>query len=275
MLLLVLAAALILGGCGGEPRTLTSITVTPNSITVGINQSQQFFATAYDSAGQTLSRTFTWSVSGGIGSIDSNGLFRAGSLEGTGYVTAVADSISGNATVAVSQKGWISGLITDTDGKRGSYINVILTDMPSISASSDINGNYTLSNVPAGTHEVKTLENVNYIPSTREAVVSSGASTVLNITLTPRVTVIPGSDTESRIFSTITINGTLRNNGSTEAKGVVVTYLYYNSAGTLIGSGLTNQLNITAEGTRSYSIAFSLDEISYASKTRTISVTSY
>lgn len=273
MFLLVPAAALILGGCGGEPRTLTSITVTPNSITVGINQSQQFFATAYDSAGQTLSRTFTWSVSGGIGSIDSNGLFRAGSLEGTGYVAAVADSISGNATVAVSQKGWISGLIIDTDGKRGSYINVILTDMPSISASSDINGNYTLSNVPAGTHEVKTLENVNYIPSTREVVVSSGASTVLNITLTPRVTVV--SDTESKIFSTITINGTLQNNGSTEAKGVVVTYLYYNSAGTLIGSGLTNQLNISAKGTQTYSISFSLTEISYASKTRTISVTSY
>ena len=83
---------------------LTSIVVAPANISVNVAGAQQFTAIAYDQNNNPLSPqpTFTWSVSGG-GMIDSAGLFTAGASAGGPYtVTAQSGSVSGSATVSVT-----------------------------------------------------------------------------------------------------------------------------------------------------------------------------
>ncbi len=86
-------------------QTLTSIVVSPASASVNTSATQQFTATARDQFATSLSAqpTFTWTVSGG-GSIGTGGLFTAGSSAGGPYtVSAQSGSITGTASVTVTQ----------------------------------------------------------------------------------------------------------------------------------------------------------------------------
>ncbi len=86
-------------------QTLTSIAVSPASASVNTSATQQFSATARDQFATSLSPqpTFTWTVSGG-GSISGSGLFTAGASAGGPYtVTAQSGSITGTASVTVTQ----------------------------------------------------------------------------------------------------------------------------------------------------------------------------
>jgi len=97
-----------LAACGSDnstaPRTLATITVTPASPTLTAGNTQQFTAVGKDANGNVVSFTPTWSVSGGAGTIDDNGMFTAGSTAGTftNAVTATSGSITGSATVTVT-----------------------------------------------------------------------------------------------------------------------------------------------------------------------------
>lgn len=84
--------------------TLNSIAVTPASITVPLSGTQDFNAQAKDQFGAVLATqpAFTWTVSGG-GSINSTGIFTAGSASGGPYtVTATAGAKSGTANVSIA-----------------------------------------------------------------------------------------------------------------------------------------------------------------------------
>jgi hypothetical protein len=88
-------------------QTLTSIVVSPASATVNTGATQQFTATARDQFTANLGTqpSFTWSVSGG-GSINTSGLFTAGSTAGGPYtVTAASGGKSGTASVTVAGGG--------------------------------------------------------------------------------------------------------------------------------------------------------------------------
>ncbi len=83
---------------------LTSISVSPASASVAANGTQQFTATGKDQFGNVMSPqpSFTWTVSGG-GTINSSGLFTAGSTAGGPYtVTAASGGVSGTASVTVT-----------------------------------------------------------------------------------------------------------------------------------------------------------------------------
>lgn len=83
---------------------LTSISVSPSSASVTANGTQQLTATAKDQFGNALSPqpSLIWTVSGG-GTINSSGLFTAGSMAGGPYtVTATSGSLSGTASVTVT-----------------------------------------------------------------------------------------------------------------------------------------------------------------------------
>ena len=87
-------------------QTLTTITVSPATATVGSDQTQQFAAVAYDQFGAALagapsgSPAYTWSVSSGGGSISSSGLYTAPYASGLASVQAAAGSgINSNAAV--------------------------------------------------------------------------------------------------------------------------------------------------------------------------------
>jgi hypothetical protein len=82
-------------------QTLTSITVTPGSLTVAGGNSQQFTATGYDqfSAVMNPEPTFSWNTTGG-GTITA-GSFTASQVGGSYTITAAVGSISGMAGVNV------------------------------------------------------------------------------------------------------------------------------------------------------------------------------
>ena len=90
--------------CTTAAPVLTTITVAPSSASVQTGATQQFTATGRDQFGQLMSPqpTFSWEVSGG-GTIDSAGLFTAGSIAGGPFnVTATSGSVNGTASVTVT-----------------------------------------------------------------------------------------------------------------------------------------------------------------------------
>ena len=85
-------------------QTLTSIALSPSGATVAPGGQAQFAAVDEDQFGAALATqpAVTWSISGGIGTINSSGLFVAGSAQLTGAVTAASSTGSASAVVAVS-----------------------------------------------------------------------------------------------------------------------------------------------------------------------------
>ena len=77
------------------------IVIAPSSVGLIVDETQQFTATAYDAFDNPLSLSFTWSVTGSIGTVTSSGLFTAGIQTGSGSVVASADGVSGSADVTV------------------------------------------------------------------------------------------------------------------------------------------------------------------------------
>jgi hypothetical protein len=81
-----------------------SVIVVPASATLGVGQSQQFYAYLVANGGVPQDVEFTWAASGGVGTVAPSGLFTATSA-GSGLVTATYStsgiSASGSASVAV------------------------------------------------------------------------------------------------------------------------------------------------------------------------------
>lgn len=262
---------ILLAGCGTD-SSLKTITVSPAISTIGINKSQRFYATAYDSQGNILTKTISWSVEGSIGTIDvSSGVFYAGTSTGTGYVKATADSITGASTVTITDKGSITGTIKNQEGNAVSNLTVFLTLLPSFSASTSSTGSYTISNIEYGTYEVKTLENIQYLSSTLEAYVATAETTTKNITLDHRLTI----GNESLSGDPITVSGIVYNHGTTEAKSATVSYLFYDEEGTLASSGSTPLGNISVSSSEVFYLVPSPPISTYTSVTKTALATSY
>ncbi|MGB6875927.1 MAG: Ig-like domain-containing protein [Candidatus Acidiferrales bacterium] len=128
----VLLLSLLVGivGCSGGTKSsspssnpsVTSVAVSPASVSVPTGQTKQFTATVSGSTG--VSQAVTWSVVG-AGTINSSGLFTASSSAGSATVMAVSQqdtSVSGTAAVTVSQAtvnagNWY-GSLTSSDGTQ-------------------------------------------------------------------------------------------------------------------------------------------------------------
>ncbi len=83
-------------------QTLTSVRVTADPSSIAAGATRQFRAAGLDQFGKAMVNgpTFVWSATGGT--IDSNGLFRAGSVAGNFSVTARMGTVSGVGTATVS-----------------------------------------------------------------------------------------------------------------------------------------------------------------------------
>jgi len=89
---------------------LTSITVSPNSSSVPLGDSEQLTATGNYSNGSTqnLTQSATWSSAGnGIASVNASGTVTTSST-GTTMVTATVGSVAGSASVTVGQAALLS-----------------------------------------------------------------------------------------------------------------------------------------------------------------------
>ena len=85
-------------------QTLTSIVVSPGSITLAAGAGEQFTGVGYDQFGNPLSAqpALSWSVKSGVGSIvASSGLYTAPNAAGIATVQASSGGISGSASVTV------------------------------------------------------------------------------------------------------------------------------------------------------------------------------
>jgi len=264
---------LLLFVCGcGSTGTVARITVSPGSASMGAQQTQQFYATAYDSVGKAILKSFTWSVSGNIGTIEvASGLFYAGTTFESGSVSATADQVVGSATVSIANNGTLTGNLTKSDGERVPYIRLYLTAAPTFAATTDTNGLYSIYNIPAGTYEIKTTESTTYLSSTAEAAILVGKTTTQSFYLTPRL----GIENESISGDPITISGTVRNNGSTTAVGVVVSYVFYDEEGNVAGAGTRSLGNLSPSLDRSFNVIPFPTVSTYTTKSRTVTCTSF
>jgi hypothetical protein len=97
------------------PGPLDRIVISPDNVTLDIGGSQQFCATGYDALGNIVQIAPRWWAKGG-GSIDTGGKFTA-ATEGNWTISAIQDSIAGNASVAVRKKAPpVNQSDTDGDG---------------------------------------------------------------------------------------------------------------------------------------------------------------
>jgi len=84
------------------PGTISSIELVPSGVEVEVGGSYQFSAVAKDAYGNAIEGlTFAWDVIGGIGTVDETGNFTAGTVAGSGKVTASSGSVVGTASVNV------------------------------------------------------------------------------------------------------------------------------------------------------------------------------
>lgn len=84
-------------------QVLSGITVSPATVSVSTNATQQLIANGIDQFGQTMTTSATWSVTSGGGLIDSStGLYTAPASIGTAVVTAVAGSLSSTSAITIS-----------------------------------------------------------------------------------------------------------------------------------------------------------------------------
>ncbi|MEW6608468.1 MAG: carboxypeptidase regulatory-like domain-containing protein, partial [bacterium] len=91
----------------GEEAVLTTLSISPSSVTLTIGASQQFIAKGYDQFGAEMTGlSFTWEIVNGGGTIDQTGLFTAGDIVGTyeGTVKVTSFDKSAFATVIIIEK---------------------------------------------------------------------------------------------------------------------------------------------------------------------------
>lgn len=83
--------------------SIVRITLSPDSATLAIGETQQFAATAYDAADAPLTSTaFVWASSNtSVGTVNATGTFSA-LAAGTTNVTATADNVTGTATITIT-----------------------------------------------------------------------------------------------------------------------------------------------------------------------------
>jgi TonB-linked SusC/RagA family outer membrane protein len=89
--------------------------------------------------------------------------------------------------VAFAQTGTVAGKVTSSAGEAlpGANVVVVLQGL-TLGAATDVNGSYTITNVPAGLQRV-TARFVGYRSDTKEVNVGVGRLTELNFTLSPTV----------------------------------------------------------------------------------------
>lgn len=180
-------------GCGDLDTELSSLIISPPSAAIGINQSRVFAVIAKDSLGFIVEIDPTWSLTGGIGSIGTTGLFTASSSAGSGTVVATYGETSASSTVTVTENGWLEGLIQSSSFGTQSSIKVYLNEAPTLSGLSDNDGRYSISNIPAGTYDARTEATNLFKESSMEVTIGKGETTTWDILLDtqPGAPVVP------------------------------------------------------------------------------------
>jgi hypothetical protein len=136
-------------------QTLTSVTVSPASVTLAPGGTEQFTAQGSDQFGNPLSTqpSFNWSVTTGSGTVSSSGLYTAAMALGTAVIQAGSAGVFGVAQAVTSSTSatiWMddafpAGAVTASDGPSWTWA---ATNPPPFSGNLDLQ-----SPVLAGEHQ--------------------------------------------------------------------------------------------------------------------------
>ena len=208
----VTATATGLGGssvtfnaAGGGP--LASLEVTPNPVTIASGDTQQFMVLGKDANGTVISITPTWSVTGGIGSITTGGLFSAVTL-GNGTVVATSEDISGSSNITVT-----FGPVSSTNSTVVAFPTSVKADGVSTSAVTvalkDANNNLVSGHnatISSGTYPTTITPSSGMTDSSGQVVfkVNSAQEGTANITATDTTESVVIDSTASIVFTEIT-----------------------------------------------------------------------
>jgi len=92
--------------------------------------------------------------------------------------------------VGIAQEGNIQGVITDNEGLKVPFCNIIIESLKK-GAISDVDGNFVLVNVPAGNHTV-TVRYIGYDDAQAEVTVTANETTTQNFTIIPKALELDG-----------------------------------------------------------------------------------
>ncbi|RIK40061.1 MAG: hypothetical protein DCC58_14445 [Chloroflexi bacterium] len=223
----------------GGPQA-ASVVVTPASATVQAGMTQQFAATVLDSAGQPIDgAAVTWDVVSGGGTVNSTGLFTAGSATGTFTNTVVATSngVSGSASVTVSPLPPTITGVSPTSGPTTGNTDVTL------SGTNFETGAIVRFGANAAT-------NVSVSPTTITARTPVGTAGTVDVSVSMpsgATATLPGGYTYTAVPTAPVVSGVSPNSGPTTG-GTTVTVTGSGFSGTTqVRFGTTNAPNYTVD----------------------------
>jgi hypothetical protein len=179
---------------GPSSPTVTSVTVT-GTLTIGnIGQTSQLTATAHFAKGTTQDVTTqaTWASSDAtIAVVSPSGLVTSSGL-GTATITATYHDVSGATKVTVTRPPafTISGLVTESVPTTSTVLagaRIEFTDASNEGrfATTDSSGRYQITQVPAGTYNVRATLS-GYVDSTKQVRVTADAIADFALVPTPQ-----------------------------------------------------------------------------------------
>ena len=170
-----------------NPGTLAIITINPNNPTIDIMATQQFTATGRDSCNNEVQCTPVWAVvDTNAGSIDTAGLFTAGTKAGTfnNTIAATCRTVSGFGSVTINQTIFA---LTVTQNANG-------TIAPS-TTSVNYGSGQTFTITPATGYHITDVQ----VDGTSVGAISSYSFT--NVTMTHNISAIFAINTYTVIFT--------------------------------------------------------------------------
>lgn len=229
---------------------LAAITITPASVTLGVNATQQFTAVGRDAGGNVVAITPVWSIVANGGIIgSSSGLFTAGTTPGvfTNTVRATSGAISATASVTVVSGALTTITVTPSNdttptsgvkqftavGRDAAGNVVAMTPVWSI-----VNGGGTINSTTgvftagtvAGTYNNTIRATSGLIIGSANEVVTSNAAILATISVSPNAPVIAPNGTQQFIAT------------GRDAAGNVIpisaTWSVVNAGGTISSTGL-------------------------------------
>ncbi|MEQ8169428.1 MAG: YCF48-related protein [Candidatus Eremiobacterota bacterium] len=194
------------------PVGIVSARVSPDSASITKGGARQFKVYCINSSNELVNPdSFSWSVEGGIGTIDSHGIFQASSTSARGSVKVKVGSQEATVPVEIvesTENGAITGVVTYSDGSPATGVKVSVQGLSTFSIP-DSSGVYTINDVPVGEKTVS----VTYDGSEKwsgTSTVTAGKTSTLNIPLNfhPNpVGITSLNPTTGRIGTAVTING--------------------------------------------------------------------
>ncbi len=259
----------LLAACGSSGPTLNGITVAPGAAPVNVGQTQQFTATGQYSDGTskdvTTNTSITWaSSSSAVATVTSGGLAKA-ITAGTVMITASIGTISGQGQLQVTgasnivvtpaypiialpgtQQFTATGTILNPNGTTtpGQDFTAVANWTSSLTTVATIDSTQDATNgLATGVADGVTQISATYFGATSNSVVLTiGASTVINLAITPMTATIAAGQTQLFVATET------ESDGSTPpaAPGAVAWSISCNPTGTASIGATTGLVTTTA-----------------------------